>query len=118
MLGAMLLSTLLVHNDPGGRFPDYVERYNAHEHIVISGQCASSCVIYMTHPGACAMPGTVLGMHYGKRAGQWSEAATRSFLKRLPASVQGVWSLDKLRKGSRTQDFIWIRARDVMRECD
>lgn len=94
-----------------------MERYNAHDRIVISGECASSCVIYMTHPGACAMPGTVLGMHYGKRAGEWSEEATKGFLRRLPPSVQKVWALDKLRKGSKTADFIWIRAKDVMREC-
>lgn len=118
MLVAALLTTLFVHNDGGGRFPDYVERYNAHDRIVISGECASSCVIYMTHPGACAMPGAVLGMHYGKRRGQWSEVATRNFLRRLPNSVQQVWAIEKLRKGSRTKDFIWVMARDVMRECE
>ena len=118
LIAAALLSTLVAHNDGGGHFPDYVERYNSHDRIVISGQCASSCVIYMTHPGACAMPGTVLGMHYGRRRGEWSEIATRNFLRRLPASVQTVWAIENLKKASRTEDFVWIRARDVMRECE
>lgn len=118
MLVAALLSTLIAHNDGGGRFPEYVEKYNSHERIIISGECASSCVIYMTHPGACAMPGAVLGMHWGKRRGEWSEEATRGFLRRLPDSVQKVWAIENLKKGSRTEDFVWIMARDVMRECE
>lgn len=118
MIAALLLSSVLhVHNDGGGRASEYARNYRIHDRIVISGQCASSCVLYMSHPGACAMPGTLLGMHYGRRGGEWSKEATDQFLRALPESVQEVWAEPKLRKGSRTKDFIWIRARDVMREC-
>lgn len=115
---AAAAAVLFVHNDGGGLAHEYAKNYRTHDQIVISGECASSCVLYMSHPGACAMPGTVLGMHYGRRDGEWSKEATEQFLRALPASVQGVWAEDRLRKGSRTQDFIWIRAEQVMRVCE
>lgn len=117
MLATVFLSTLLVHNDGGGYISEYAKNLRKYDAIVISGECASSCVLYMVHPNACAEPGTVLGMHYGKRDGKWSKEATEELLAVLPQSVQKVWAEPKLRKGSRTKDFIWIRASDVMRTC-
>lgn len=117
MIAALALSVLYAHNDGGGYASEYAKNIRTHDQIVISGECASSCVLYMAHPNACAMPGTVLGMHYGRRNGEWSAEATHQFLAALPANVQGVWAEDRLKKGSRTEDFIWIRAEDVMPIC-
>lgn len=56
-----------VHNDTGGLLDEYKRRKRSYKRsestIVVSGVCASACIMFLDLQNSCAVPGTMLYVH-------------------------------------------------------
>jgi hypothetical protein len=61
---ALLLTTYVIHHDPGGVVMRYADRFEGKEQrIIIDGWCASACTLALGQPHTCVTPRAKLGFH-------------------------------------------------------
>ena len=84
--------------DPGGNVHEYMARM--HEPRVITGTCASACVLYLTSPRTCYAPDARFVFHGVTRAatGEYDAAGSRVFAARFwPEMRAHLTEVDALR---------------------
>lgn len=87
------VAAMVIHDDPGGRIPDYARDVAAAHNVVINGPCASACTLFLAHPKVCATKKAKLYFHRPFRTNpdgskRFSPAYDEEYLSQLPVKVR------------------------------
>lgn len=119
---------VIIHNNPGGdilKFKRWKWKLKQSEQVVISGYCASACIMLLELDNACYVPGTILKIH-GVSKGMFQTFDDRvaalydkDYMREIPESLHHkFWTEWRHKRGP--MSFTDIRAEDVegIRKCE
>ena len=116
-----------VHDNPGGsltKFRGWKQRLMFVDQVVISGYCASACVMLLELDNACYLPNTVLKLHgvskgmFQRLSPRLEDMYDREYMREIPKSLHyKFWTEWRHHRGP--FDLVEIEAKDVedIRPC-